>query len=235
MNVLGIVGAVLAGTVARLALVALAAMLLGVPVLVGVHAARGFMRARERALGLAHVDGLVWKPDSYYAPGHIWVRRLTPERLRVGVDDLAQRVLTGASVVSLPPRGSLVREGDVAAIVRCGDKLGGIRSPVDGVVLAVNHAVERDPSLIHREPYARGWLYTVKPSNARYGRLLGGDRALAWLRDERQRLAHFLEGAVGIAAADGGDLVAPPPSLLTSEQWSELTQAFLLTGDRMRT
>jgi hypothetical protein len=30
-----------------------------------------------------------------------------------------------------------------------------------------------------------------------------------------------------MAAADGGELVAPAPSLLTASQWDEMTQTFL--------
>ncbi len=240
-NVLAIVGTVVAGLIARVALLALASMILGLPVLLGVWIHRALVGARERALGVAHVDGLVWSRDAYHAPGHTWLRRLAPEKLRLGLDDLAQRILIGASGVKLPRPGDPVREGGVAAIVRCGDRRGAIRSPIDGVVIAVNRAVERNPSLIHRDPYGRGWLFTVKPSSARYTGLLRGDDALAWLSEEKEQLARFLEGAAGIAAADGGvlvgatgaDLVGQPPSLLTDEQWTDLTERFLLTADRI--
>jgi hypothetical protein len=30
-----------------------------------------------------------------------------------------------------------------------------------------------------------------------------------------------------MAAADGGELVAPAPSLLTESQWAEMTESFL--------
>ncbi len=231
MNGLAVIAVVVTGLVARLGLLVLGAAVLAVPVLLGVLLVRRLVKLRERVLGLAHAGGLVWRRDSYYAPGHTWVTALTPKRVRVGLDDLAQRVLTGASRVELPLRGASVREGQVATVVTCGDKRGEIRSPVDGVVVDVNRAVQRDPTLIHREPYTRGWLFTVAPSNARYTRLLRGDAALAWLSGEKARFARLVEGAIGIAAADGGDLVSPPPRLLTDEEWSALTRTFFSTGE----
>ncbi|MBI2217295.1 MAG: glycine cleavage system protein H [Candidatus Rokubacteria bacterium] len=230
VNVLEMVGVLVGGVIARLALLALGAAVLALPIALIVEAVKAGVRLRRRRLGLTPVDGLVWTPRVCYAPGHTWVRRAGRKTLRVGLDDLAQRVLSFADRIELPKVGARVREGEAAMIVTCGGRRGEIRAPVDGIVTAVNKAVERDPSLIHRDPYARGWLYAVSPINGGRGRLLRGDEALAWLTGDRRRFAHFVEGAVGIAAADGGDLVAPPPSLLTDEQWSMMTRTFLLTG-----
>ena len=218
------------GLVVRLALLVVGAAVLALPIALVVEAVKAITRVRRRRLGLEPVDVLVWTPRVSYAPGHTWVRRAGLRKLRVGLDDLAQRVLSFADAIELPKVGERVRAGEVAMVVRCGQRRGEIRAPVDGRVTAVNRAVERDPSLIHREPYARGWLFAVAPIDGGRGRLLRGNEALTWLAADRTRFAHFVEGAVGIAAADGGDLVAPPPSLLTDEQWSTMTRTFLLTG-----
>lgn len=233
MNVLTVVAIVVIGLIARLGVLVVGAAVLAVPVLLGILLVRSLVRVRERTLGLARVGGLVCRRGLYYAPGHTWVTALNARRLRVGLDDLAQHVLAGVSRVELPLRGTSLREGQIATIVTCGGKRGEIRSPVDGLVVDVNRAVERDPTLIHRKPYTRGWLFTVAPANTRYTRFLRGDAAVAWLSDEKARLAHFVEGAVGMAAADGGDLVSPPPSLLTNEEWSSLTRTFFSAGEEV--
>jgi glycine cleavage system H protein len=93
----------------------------------------------------------------------------------------------------------------------------------------VNEALKANPSLIHRDPYTRGWLYEVAPHNTRYTELLRGEPARRWLREERARLTEFLEAQMGVAAADGGDLVVPAPSVLTDEQWTALRSTFLKT------
>jgi len=54
-----------------------------------------------------------------------------------------------------------------------------------------------------------------------------GPASKAWVREENLRLTHFLEARLGMAAADGGTLTAPPSSLLDDAAWREATQAFL--------
>jgi hypothetical protein len=57
--------------------------------------------------------------------------------------------------------------------------------------------------------------------------VLRGEAARRWVERESVRLTRFLEHDLGLAAADGGEIVAPPPALLTGEQWTALTMAFL--------
>jgi glycine cleavage system H protein len=51
--------------------------------------------------------------------------------------------------------------------------------------------------------------------------------ARAWFHADETRLAHFLEGELGLAAADGGELVLPPPALLSEDQWHRAVSSFL--------
>ncbi len=37
--------------------------------------------------------------------------------------------------------------------------------PVSGTVSAANDALQGDPALINREPYASGWMIRIRPSN----------------------------------------------------------------------
>jgi hypothetical protein len=81
--------------------------------------------------------------------------------------------------------------------------------------------------LIHRDPYSRGWLFAVNPSNAAFHKLPTGQAARAWLSEEEHRLSRFYEARLGVAAADGGDFIDHPPALLTDDQWQALTREFL--------
>jgi glycine cleavage system H protein len=225
-----VVGVVLAGLLARFGLLLLLALLIAIPVLLVFRAVRAAGDLRQRLLGIAPMDGITWRSGSYYAPGHTWVRPDGRNAVRIGIDDLAQRLLTDTSAVELPAPGREVREGMAATVVTCGRKRAAIASPVDGTVVAVNEALVENPSLIHRDPYTRGWLIEVAPRDTRYMGLLQGERARQWLRDERGRLAEFLEAQMGIAAADGGELIVPAPSVLTDEQWTALGRTFLKTG-----
>jgi glycine cleavage system H lipoate-binding protein len=226
---LGMLGLFAAGLLARLAVLVAVVAVIAVPLAVLIAVVRGVVRLWRRHEGLGHVGGLLWSRKVYYAPGHTWVESRRG-LLRVGVDDLAQRLFGRGTFVALPAPGTTLRAGEVAMLMTAGDKRAEIRSPVDGVVRAVNRAVAHDPALIHRAPYGRGWLFTVAPANDGYRRLMRGDAALAWLRDEGARFNRMVEASAGLAAADGGELVAPAPALLTEAQWSALTRAFLESG-----
>jgi hypothetical protein len=102
-----------------------------------------------------------------------------------------------------------------------------IPSPVAGTVAGVNAAVLRDPSLVKRDGYARGWLLAIAPSDPSFDQLPRGAEAESWLRREAGRWTRFVEERLGFAAADGGELVAPAPWLVGEEGWRELTKEFL--------
>lgn len=230
VSVLAELGVFVAGLVARFSLLLLVLAVVAVPVFVGLAAINVYGYVRRRAFGLATAEGVLWRDALYYAPGHTWMRRLGLGALRVGLDDLAGRLLAGPCRVELPSPGRIVRAGEVVGAVTCGDKRGDIHTPVGGRITAVNAAVTRHPSLIHDDPYARGWLFAVAPADTRYRAFPRGARARVWLEQESLRFARFLERDLGVAAADGGEVLSPAPSLLSQEQWRALTRAFLSTS-----
>lgn len=161
------------------------------------------------------------------APNHTWLERRSSGALRVGLDEIAQRILPSATAVELPARGMVVHRGDPIAVVRSGRRVVRIGSPVDGTITAVNGRVRRDPALVKTSPYGNGWLFDIAPRDSRWKALPVGVRAEEFLLSERRRLARFVEDELGLAAADGGELVAPAPGLLGEEGWKRVVRAFL--------
>jgi glycine cleavage system H lipoate-binding protein len=221
------IGIFIAGMAVRLGLLLLVLGALTLLFLAGLAVFRLFEAAKRRAQGVSRVDGVLFQDNVHYAPGHTWVRPVGSGRVRVGMDDLAERLLAGLSHVTLPRPGTVFREGEPAFEVACGRKKASIVAPVDGKVVAVNQAAAREPGMVRRDPYHRGWLLEIEVPTARYKSLPAGEAARAWLDSETRRLTGFLEHELGIAAADGGELVAPGPGLLTDEQWRNLTAHFL--------
>jgi glycine cleavage system H protein len=221
------IGIFIAGLAVRFGLLVVVLAILTVVFLVGLGIVRLFALLRRKLEGVRSVDGVLHQPGVYYAPGHTWVRAAGPNTVEVGMDDLAQRLFPGLSAIGIPSPGTAIRAGEAILEVACGDKRATMVSPVEGKVVAVNEATRRDPSIARRDPYHRGWLLQVEVADGRYTRLPYGDAARGWLDKEAIRLAHFIEGQLAMAAADGGELLAPGPSLLNEEQWKALTRAFL--------
>jgi glycine cleavage system H protein len=226
IGILETLGVFVVGTLARVGLVLAVVALLLAPVLAYGTIRRAIATVARRLRGLERAGHLVFDPALRYAPGHTWLRE-KGRRLEIGIDDLAQHILPWAVGVQLPQPGTRVRAGATAAIISCGDREARIASPVDGKVVAVNAAVARDPSLVKSRGYARGWLFAVEPETQDWSALPTGEAARAWLRAEEERLGRRLEMQLGIAAADGGDWVAPPHTFLSRDEWQVLARAFL--------
>jgi glycine cleavage system H protein len=203
--------------------------------LVPIFAVWGLYRAAElavrwvktRRLGLVEVEGLALAESRRYAPGHTWLGEERGGRLRVGLDDLAGHLVHGVTAVDLPLLGSTLAAGRPAATIACGARTAVIPAPVTGTVVAVNDAVESRPTLVRSSPYEKGWLFAVRPATDSYRNFPTGPSARAWFRGEEERLARFFEDELGLAAADGGELILPPSVLLSEEKWRQAVSSFL--------
>ena len=221
------VGIFLTFLAARFAVLLIVLAVLTVVFLAGLAVVRMAQAARRRSLGLVRLDGLLWRDTLYYSPGHAWMQWKGEKTLRVGLDDLAQHVLGRITEVVLPEPGQLLKVGEPAMVVRSGKRRAIVPAPVSGKVVSINRRIQGNPSLVHNSPYAGGWLFNVEPADDAHARLPYGQQAREWFGGEALRLSHFLERELGMAAADGGELVAPAPTLLTEEQWESMTHSFL--------
>jgi glycine cleavage system H protein len=222
-----LVAVFLVGLAARAGMVLALVILLAIPVLLIAAMMRGAGELKKKSLGLREVAGLIFRPDAWYSAGHTWLTRLSGGSLRIGLDALALRLMPTVNAVELKPAGTRVTKGSTIATIHAGARSLAIRSPVDGVVVAANAAALRDPSLVKTDGYGRGWLVTVAPADMAFASLPSGRTAESFLREEAARWNHFVEGRLGYAAADGGELVAPAPWLLGDKGWSELAEAFI--------
>ena len=220
VTVLEAIGSFVAGLAGRLGLFLVAAAVLALPALLLALVWRA-ITDRLRAKGAA-------RAELRLAPGHTWLApRGRRGELAIGLDDLAERILPSATALELPAPGMEVHRGDSIAVIRAGRRAIRIGAPVDGTIVGVNRSIRRNPGLVKEDPYGRGWLFLVAPRDDAWKRLPSGASAEAWAASERRRLARFVEGELGLAAADGGELIAPAPALLGEDAWKRVVAAFL--------
>jgi glycine cleavage system H protein len=113
--------------------------------------------------------------DLKYAKSHEWAR-LSGDVATVGITDHAQHELTDVVFVELPEIGRKVKAGDACAVVESVKTASDIYSPVSGEVVEVNKAVVDNPALVNSEPFAGGWFYKIKLSDAAEMAVLLGPR-----------------------------------------------------------
>ena len=102
--------------------------------------------------------------DLLYTESHEWIKR-EGENIRVGIKDHAQSELTDVVYVELPKLERQVNAKEPIAVVESVKAASDIYSPVKGTVVEANKALEADPGLINREPYAQGWIFLLKIEN----------------------------------------------------------------------
>ena len=103
--------------------------------------------------------------DLKYAKSHEWVR-VAGDTATVGITDHAQHELTDIVFVELPAVGRQLAAGEACAVVESVKTASDIYSPVSGEVVEVNKAAADNPSLVNTEPFAGGWFFKIKLSNA---------------------------------------------------------------------
>ncbi len=172
--------------------------------------------------------GFVQKPDYYQHPRHVWVS--VPEdsrtRVKVGIDDFAQKLIGKIDRISLPAEGSIIKENSICMILHSGGRKVKMVAPIDGVVTATNPVIVSDPSSVNRSPYEDGWLLAVTATGEGIKRLLHGGAARSWFEWEVEKLQRFFSPGLGATAADGGESLADIGSRLSDAQWTGLTALF---------
>ena len=101
-----------------------------------------------------------------YAQSHEWVRVDNGDVVTVGISDFAQAEMTELVYVELPEVGRRYSAGDEVAVVESVKSASDIYTPVSGDIVEVNEALNDNPSLVNSSPFADGWLFKIKISDA---------------------------------------------------------------------
>ena len=66
---------------------------------------------------------------------------------------------------------------------------GELYAPVSGIVIEKNDAVLQNPLLVNEEPYDKGWLVKIKPTNweEESVSMVTGDKLAPWIEAEIER------------------------------------------------
>ncbi|MDD7068208.1 MAG: glycine cleavage system protein GcvH [Prevotella sp.] len=99
----------------------------------------------------------------YYTESHEYVK-LEGEYGYVGITDYAQHQLGNVVYVDLPEVDDEVTAGDDFGAVESVKAASDLVSPVSGVVVEVNEALEDDPALINKDAF-ENWIIKVKLSD----------------------------------------------------------------------
>ncbi len=171
-------------------------------------------------------------PEGYYfSKFHTWAH---PEEnaVKVGIDNFAIKALGNIKIMGMAAAGKNVKKGDTIIEGEVHGQKINFRSPVSGVIKAVNKLVfNKNIS----DAYGEDWGLMIEKSDESnlFDKLFSGSDAYHWMKLELRRLKDFLDEAsfnpqaVGVTMYDGGNFVEGVLSTLDKETIRDFEARFL--------
>lgn len=100
----------------------------------------------------------------YFTEDHEWVD-VDGDIGTVGITDYAQGQLGDIVFVDVPEEGKALTKGDEAAVVESVKAASDVYTPVSGVVLEGNSALEDNSGLVNEDAEGDGWFFKLTISD----------------------------------------------------------------------
>jgi len=124
-----------------------------------------------------HPEGL------YYTKDHEWIRR-EGDVATMGITDYAQSELGDIVYVDVPGSGTELRAGTEFGSVESVKTVSDLFAPVSGEVIETNMSLAEAPQSVNEDPYGKGWILKMRPSNpADFEALMSATQYAAYLQE----------------------------------------------------
>ena len=171
------------------------------------------------------IRGFTFHPSVYYLPNHVWVKIEKDNEVKVGLDDFATKLLGEITKVLTP------KEHEDADVIKIEQRQKSFKIPVNrlGKVVKTNADVLANPESVIKDPYNKGWLFTIESSNI-FDNLKDahkGPDAKKWFVKEIDSLQETIQQECGVTIADGGELVTDVKDRISARTIEQLIKKFL--------
>lgn len=102
--------------------------------------------------------------DCKYSKEHEWVR-IEGKFATAGITDYAQDQLGDIVYVELPPLGESLTQFEPFGVVESVKAASDLYAPLSGEVLEVNEELSDHPQFVNEDPYGKGWMIKIEPSD----------------------------------------------------------------------
>lgn len=218
-------------------LVIIAFLLLLIPFWMALNKQVKIKEQIRKAIGILTAGILKVPQGIFYSRNHTWAYLEKSGTAKVGLDDLLLHITGEVKIRQFKNPGESVKKGDLLAEMDQNGKLLNMFSPISGTILNTNAALNTNSELLNEDPYGKGWIYDIKPSNwvAEIPSFYMAEDATAWFKKELERYKDFLalnmrkyspETSM-IVLQDGGELSENSLSGLPNEFWQDFQKEFL--------
>jgi glycine cleavage system H protein len=102
-----------------------------------------------------------------YSDTHEWVRIESDGTVFMGVTDHAQESMGDMVFVDLPEVGKQVTAKGECGVLESVKSASDFYSPIAGEVIAVNEELRSTPDTVNKDPYEKGWIVHLRPTNVK--------------------------------------------------------------------
>ncbi len=194
-------------------------------------------RQLQKALGILTAKILKIPQGLFYSRNHTWMFMERTGAAKVGLDDLLLHITGEVKFNTLKKPGDMIAKGELLTEIDQNGKLLSITSPVSGKILDTNAMLNEHPGILNEDPYGKGWIYKIKPTNwmAEVKSCYFAEEASLWSEKELVRFKDFLAvtmrnhspDASMVILQDGGELADHSLASMPDECWKEFQKEFL--------
>jgi len=103
--------------------------------------------------------------DRKYTKDHEWAKEVDA-KFYVGITAFAVDQLGDITLVGLDVGvGDEVKAGEAFGTLESVKTLSDLYAPLSGRVVQINEALENEPEIINEDPWEKGWMIVIEPSN----------------------------------------------------------------------
>jgi len=130
---------------------------------------------------MVKVDGYEIPEGLYYSKDWFWVK-IEGEKAKMGITDYAQKQLREIVFVEMPAAGGTVKANEPFGSVESVKAVSDLISPLSGTIDQVNQEVTSKPETLNEDPFGKGWLLIITPSNlsAELAALMDFNKSVEW-------------------------------------------------------
>lgn len=130
---------------------------------------------------MVKIEGSEVLEGLYYTKDFEWVK-VEGDKVRIGMTDYAQKQLREIVYAELPDSGTTLSQNEPYGTVESVKAVSDLVAPISGAIEKVNEEVQSKPEILNEDPYGKGWLLIVNPSNlqAELTSLMNYNQAVEW-------------------------------------------------------
>ncbi len=218
-------------------LIIIAFLVILIPFWIIINKQTNVAKRIQNAMGIFTAKILRIPQGLFYTKNHLWAYLEKSGNAKVGLDDFLLQIVGNVNVNYIKNPGEFLKKGEILAEIDQNGKRLKLFSPITGEIVNTNPQLQENPDILHDDPYGKGWVYAIKPSNwaAETNTYYLAEEATSWISKEVDRFKDFLAVSLGkhsseqslIAFQEGGELRQNILSELDREVWDDFQETFL--------